>query len=227
MTFKAASTVALTTLLLLASPGFAVSDEEAVKKVFVEYRSAVIAGKGNAVAALLSRSTAEYYDEMRKLALHADRKEVQSQSLVNQVQVLRLRVQVPADELADFPPEGVIAHVVERGWIGKNSVIRLSPGKVVVEGDVAIIHVIVDGKDGGPGFRFVREAGNWRLDLVPTFHASNAAMQLAARREGVSDEEFVLALTESILGRKLTAEDWVAPRGVSKRTGAAPPGGAP
>lgn len=109
-------------------------------------------------------------------------------------------------------PQELIAHAVNEGWIDKSSVLTLQAGKVLSEGDVAALHVIVDEQDAGPLFRFNRESGEWRLDLVPTTQATNAALQMTAEQQGISEEEFTLILIESVMGRKVGAEAWVPPR---------------
>jgi hypothetical protein len=194
--------------LLLSTVALGEDNAAAVRNVFSAYRSAILSGEGDEAAAFLSQSTYDYYDEMRRLALYGDAKAVQAQSLVNQMQVLLFRLRVPSDQLESLSSQALIAHAVDQGWIGKNSVLKLQPGQVLSEGDVAVLHVIVDGKDAGPAFRFNRESGAWRLDLLPTMQASNAALQLTAKQQGVPENEFMLVLMESVLGRKVGPEAW-------------------
>ena len=209
--------LALMALLLIPASARSEGDAKAVRRVFSAYRSALLAGEGDAAAALLTRSTYDYYDEMRRLALYADAGTVQAQSLINQLQVLMLRLRLPADELESLSPEELIAHAVDQGWIGKESVLTLQPGKVRSEGDVAVLHVEIDGEDAGPAFHFRRESGAWRLDLVPTTQAGNAALQMAARRQDIPEREFLLVLVESVLGRKVGSEAWLPPRSASQK----------
>lgn len=199
-------------LSFLVATASAEDAEEAVREAFSAYRSALLAGNGERAAGLLSGSTHDYYDEMRALALYGDADAVKGQSLVNQMQVLLLRLRVAPDQLESSSPGAIIALAVDQGWIGKSSVLELQPGKVLSEGDVAVLHVLVEGRDAGPAFRFQREAGAWHLDLLPTLQASNAALQMAARKQGVPEDEFALVLMESVLGRKIGAEAWVPPR---------------
>ena len=163
-------------LLLPAGSALAEADADAVRRVFSAYRSAILSGEGNAAAALLSQSTYDYYDEMRQLALYGSADTVKALSLVNQMQVLTLRLRVPTDELESLSSQALIAHAVDQGWIGKNSVLKLQPGKVLADGDVAVLHLIVDGKDAGTAFRFNRESRAWRLDLVPTTQAPHQSL---------------------------------------------------
>jgi hypothetical protein len=174
--------------LLLSTVARGEDNAAAVRNVFSAYRSAILSGEGDEAAALLGQSTYDYYDEMRRLALYGDAKAVQAQSLVNQMQVLLFRLRVPPDQLESLSSQALIAHAVDQGWIGKNSVLELQPGQVLSEGDVAVLHVIVDGKDAGPAFRFNRESDAWRLDLLPTMQASNAALQSDRQATGCTGE---------------------------------------
>jgi hypothetical protein len=147
--------------------------------------------------------------------LYGNAETVQAQPLVNQLNILLLRLRVPLDELESLSPRALIAHTVDQGWIAKSGVLGLEPGKVVAEGDAAVLHVVIDEQDAGPAFRFDREGGAWRLDLVPTTQDGNAALELAVRQQGVSESEFMLALVESAVGRKLGPEVWVPLRSTS------------
>ncbi len=209
--------LALMPLLLIPASARSEGDAEAVRRVFSAYRSALLAGEGDAAAALLSRSTYDYYDEMRRLALYGDAATVQAQSLINQLQILMLRLRIPADELESLSPGELIAHAVDQGWIGKSSVLETQPGKALAEGDVAVLHVRIDEQDAGPAFHFRRESGAWRLDLVPATQLGNAALQVAASQQGVPEREFLLVLVESVLGRKIGSEAWLPPRSASKK----------
>ena len=202
--------------LLPAATALAADDVDAVRGAFSAYRSAILSGEGDAAAALLSRSTYDYYDEMRRLALEGSPEAVQAQSLVNQMQVLLLRLRVPREKLESLSAEALVAHTVYQGWVAKSSVLRLEPGKVVPEGDAAVLHVIIDEQDAGPAFHFQREAGSWRLDLVPTTQASNDTLELAAQQQGVPRSEFMRALMESAVGRPLGPEIWAPLRSAAR-----------
>lgn len=185
------------------------SDEGSVRDAFVNYRSALLAGDGAAAAAHLSQSTYDYYDAMRRFALYGDAKTVQDQPVTDQLQILLLRLRVAPQMLESLSPVGLIAHSIEQGWIGRSSVERIEPGKVVTQGDAAIIHVVVDGEDRGPAFRFHRELGVWRLDLVPVMRATDASIRMAIEREGMGESDFMLAVVERAIGREIGIEAWI------------------
>lgn len=183
-------------------------DTTDVQAAFSGYRAAILAGEGKTAIEYLSNSTFEYYDQMRSVALDGDRAAVQGLSLINQMQVLMLRLRVPMERLVSMTPRELVAHAVDAGWIGKNSVLATQPGRVLVEKDLAVLHPLVNGQEAAHVFRFYRESGRWRLDLISTIQQANAALQLAAKQAGIKDSEFILALLESALGQKIGPEAW-------------------
>lgn len=198
-------------LLLLSAPRSSSATEagNAVRSVFTAYRTAILEGKGVDAADLLSQSTLDYFDEMRLLALDGDAEAVQSNALVDQMQIMLFRLRVPVKTLETLSAKGLIAYSIEQGWIGKTSVLKVTPGKVQSQNDGALLHVRVDGKDAGPAFRFYRESAGWRLDLVPTLKATDGILRSAALREGVSHKEYILAVMSIALEKEVGSEAWV------------------
>lgn len=216
-TVTATSTLAVAIAVLWAAAPALGADDDApeVRRVFSAYRDALLAGEGSTAAALLSHSTYDYYDEMRKLALYGAPETVRAKPLIDQMQVLMFRLRVPTERLEALSPEGLIAHAVDRGWIGRNAVLKVRPGEVELDEDRAVLHVRVDDRDAGE-FQLAREAEGWRIDLVPTTQASNVALERAAEQRGVPGSDLVLVLLESIVGRTLDDSAWLPPRTAAK-----------
>lgn len=214
---KTVGSFALIGVLLFASPQVANASEagNAIRKVFSDYRTAILAGKGVDASELLSQSTLDYFEQMRTLAIHGDADAVQATALVDQIQIMLFRFRVPVETLETLSPKGLIAYSVERGWIGTKSVEKVTAGKVQTQEDAALLHVNVDGKDAGPAFRFVREAVGWRLDLVPTLKATDGILRSTALRGGVSHKEYILAVISLALDRDVGDEAWVPLRDAS------------
>ncbi len=199
--------LAVSLVLISLATVVVADDADEIRGAFEAYRSAILEGRGDEAAGLLSRSTYDYYDGARRLALTGDEQAVKARILVDQMQVLLLRLRAPLDVLDSSTPPQLIAYAVEQGWIGKESVESIQAGQVRVQGDAATVTAIIGGQDMGPAFRFSRE-GSWRLDLVPTVQAVNAAIQAAAKESGLSDEAFMVALMSRVVGRELGSEMW-------------------
>lgn len=203
-----ASIFVLAVFLILAQPSLAADDTDAVQGTFSAYRSAILSGDGEAAAALLSQNTLGYYNEARRIALYGELDEVEEQALVTQMIILSFRLRVPTERLESFSTRSLVAHVIEKGWIGKNSVEKLGPGQIFSEGDAAMMRATVEGHDTTIELRFSRESGAWRLDLLPTMVASNTALQNTAKQQGVSERELLVALLERVTGRKVDSRAW-------------------
>lgn len=203
------ATTFLVSFLVTFSVDAREGDAKAIEQVFLSYRAAILAGEGTAAAGLLSQSTYDYYDHARQMALSGDARTVQDLPLSDQVQILLYRIRVPQAALESLSPLGLIAHSIEQGWIAKQSVEKIQPGEVKVRADEAIIHVVIDGEDRGPAFRFAREARGWRLDLVPVMRATDSSLRSALQREGMGESDFILAVVERAVDDEVGIEAWI------------------
>jgi hypothetical protein len=212
MTPIRSAALAVLCLLGVCHAALAESETEAVRKTFDDYRAAVLANDGRAAEYLLSKGTVDYYGEMRELALRASSESVQSQTLVDQMQVLLLRIRMDPAQLEAMSGSELLIHSVERGWIGKEGITRAQLGKLSIEESTAVAHAEIGGQDFGPAFYFVKEGGGgWRLDLLPTLKSSNDSLEAAAEQRGISGREFILMLVEATVGYELDAGVWNPP----------------
>lgn len=196
-------------LLNICLTALAGSEADGIRRTFEDYRSALLSNDGRAAEKLLSRKTVDYYAEMRELALYASSKSLQSQLLVTQMQVLLLRIRMDPKPLEAMSGSELLVCSVEQGWIGKEGVSRAQLGKLKIEESSAVAHAEINGQDIGPAFYFAKEAGDsWRLDLLPTVEASNAALRLAAEQQGIPERELILMLIESTVGHEVDAGAW-------------------
>jgi hypothetical protein len=182
--------------------------DPAVRDAFLGYKSAILAADGTTAVTHVSQSTINYFDEMQKLALHGTAADVRAQSLINQMQILLFRHRLEPQQVKGMSPRQLFVYGVDKGWIGKNSVVALEAGATEVSGDVATIEIVQSGKPTGLKFRFLRENGGWRLDLVPVLQLGNAALKLAAKQQGITEEFLILSLLESVSGKKVPPSIW-------------------
>jgi hypothetical protein len=204
--------VLLVSIGIFSPPVAGGQEQAAIRDAFVGYKTAILAGDGKAAVQHVSQSTIDYFADMQKLALYGTAAEVRAQSPVNQLQILSFRHRLELQQLQDMTPVELFAYGVDKGWIGKSTVVTLEPGSVDVSGNVGTIEVLQSGTPVGPRFRLYREGGEWRLDLVPILGLGNAAMKILAQRQGVSEEFMILSLLESVSGRKVPPTIWDPPR---------------
>ena len=166
---------------------------------------------GQDASKLVTQSTIDYFGEMQQLALFGSSADVRAQSIVNQMQILTFRHRVHADRLKRMSPREVFIHAVDQGWVGKNGVVTLDSGPVSISGDVAAIDVFKNGLPTGLKFRLQREAGSWKLDLIPILAVGNQAFKVIAKQQRISEEYLVLSLLESVSGQRVPDSIWNPP----------------
>ncbi len=198
-------------LVLGFSPVPAVEDEERVENAFYAYKVAIMNDRGAEAVDLLSRSTVDYYGRMRDLALYATRAELEKESTINLMQALVLRLRVPTDELRRMNGRSVLEHALDRGWVGKNSVAAVDVKDIRVSGETAVIEIASDRESGTARMRFVKEQGDWKLDLMLVMQAAGATFEALARQQGLSREEFMLIVLSGMSGEAATEAIWEPP----------------
>jgi hypothetical protein len=196
-------------VMLLNAP--ATPPDQAVHRAFAAFKRAVLAGDGPAAAALVSTDTLDWYGKTQDLALHASKDEVQNLGPLEKIQVLAFRQRVPLDELRAMSPPQLVAYSVAHGWMGKKAMERSELGTVTVSDDTAVATLLVDGKDSGQKYHFIRESGRWLFDQLPTLQSSDDTLKAAAAKRGMPIDVLVRTLLESASGQKLTDEIWQPP----------------
>lgn len=187
-------------------------EAQAVRETFEGYRRALVAEDGEAAAGLVSESTLEAYQRYRDLALTGSEEAVKELSMVERMQVLILRHRVEADALEMMTGRGVFAHAVDEGWVGAGGIGRLQIHRVNVRGDQATANVGMGPAPSPELFRFLKEEGEWRFDLMPTLTSAEGALQQMAAARGVEENEFLLGMITSMSNEPATEALWQPPR---------------
>ncbi|HJQ38429.1 MAG TPA: hypothetical protein VKB93_14925 [Thermoanaerobaculia bacterium] len=175
----------------------------AVRKVFSEYRTALLDGNGAAAADLVTSGTIAYYDEARQLAMSLPRAKLAELDFLSKLMVLRLRHEFTNAQLAALTGRELLAIGVKNGWISKSSVANSELAEVKVDGAKATASLTVAPQI--PLFHFQKESGKWKLDLLALFGMGNAAMRQQVEKSGLSEEQFILRLLGMLSSRKVDA----------------------
>lgn len=184
------------------------NEPEAAVKTFEDYKSAILEQKGQVAVGLVTKRTVDEYQNYVDWALSADRKTLESLSFINRFQVLLLKHRIPPDTLKQLDGRSVFAYAVDRDWIGKNGVIRTTLGKVDVANDRATAEVLIGGKAAANRFQFRKEDGTWKFDLIQVIRDTDQTLKAAAKQRGVTEEEFMFSLIETVSGRKVGDSIW-------------------
>jgi hypothetical protein len=157
----------------------------------------------------LSQDTIEAYQEYVSLALTADKKELESLSFINRMQVIVMRHRIPLETLKKLDGRSAIIYAVDRDWIGKDGVIRTELGQISISDKRATAEMEVGGRKAPNRIQFRHEEDEWKLDLISLLRDSNTAMKEAARRAQLEENEFLFMILESISGKKVDDGIWI------------------
>ena len=196
-------------ILLLAVCGSGDTEETAaVRASFYGYKEAILDQDGEASLAFVDRNTTAYYQKMRDLALRGDLETVRVLSPVDKTMVLMIRHMLSLESVEPMTGESLFAHAVNQGWIGKASVINIDIGDITVSGTHATGVHVSEGKATPLKFVFQMENGMWRLDLTSIMFAADQAFKQVIRESGISEDEFLITIIESVSGKKLADTVW-------------------
>ena len=102
----------------------------------------------------------------------------------------------------------ILVHVINEGWVGKESVSGVELADIIVNGDMAVTKTM-QGDSGAPfGFHFYREGDTWKINLTEMLKVVNLIMQKQAIDVGVNEDEFILMLLEESTGKKIHESIW-------------------
>jgi hypothetical protein len=180
----------------------------AVQAVYDAYRAALRARDGAAGARLVAAPTLEYYADMQWLALYGSAEAVRAQPPIDRLTVLTMRHRVEPERLRGMTARQLLEVAVSEGWAGTGSPAAEKSGDVRVDSSVATMKVTVSGTTRSSETSFLRQEDGWRLDLLPQVLLLGWALELAAKRTGVAEDDFLLSTLTRSTGRAPSEQIW-------------------
>ncbi len=196
-------------LIALTHTAVSADDSSAVHECFEAYRTSILNQDGQSAVELVDSTTIAYYSEVRRLALHAEREEVEELTLMDRLMVFTLRHRIAAAELAALSGRQLFIHAVAEGWVSKNSVARVKLARVFVEGSTASAALDLGGKEAPVRFRFHKIGKEWRLDITSVFALLGQAFQRAIQEMERDENEFIFSILEAGLGQPVSEDIWL------------------
>jgi uncharacterized protein len=178
------------------------ADVKSVKSTFTGYKQSILAGKGVQAVEYLSTNTVKYYEQMKDLALYASRDELKKLSTADMMMAMLLRHRVPTKDLQAMAGKKIIIHAIDRGWIGKSAVERLSVQSVKVNNNQAIAKVSTSKKAPAANMEFYLENGKWKLDLVSILKQTSPALDALAQEQKIAREDLILSMLALVSDKK-------------------------
>jgi hypothetical protein len=170
-----------------------------IRQCFGRYCEALRSQNGGQARELVSEATLDFYAEMGRSALYARAEEVRSLSLSRRLLVLLLRHRLTADELAAMNGGYIIGWAVEQGMIGEINNLRVRRVKPI-GAERALAEMVAEGQSIGLQFRFFKERGRWRVDLLSFLTLAEVSWRVQLDRDGTSEVEFLDRMITTVTG---------------------------
>lgn len=196
----------------LASPIAVASSEtekSAVALAWSQLKQAMLESDGEAAASRVTKVTHEYYEELRKAALSAERGQLEEMVFAKRFTVLAMRFRMTKEELTKMSGREVFVHAVEEGWVGKDGVTKVEIGEFTVAGAHASAPLLSAGRESGLVVHFDKEEGAWKLDMMQFMKFANLAFDKMLAESQFTEEEFTKKLLGAVTGREVTEEVWI------------------
>ena len=191
-------------VLALATAGAARADplrppadaraEARIGALFTEARGALGGGDGAAVLPLLSRASLARLEAIRAAARNGAAANLTSFGPAEKVAVLSLRRFLTPAQLRTMRTPELANHALAEHWLGPSAIDQASLGPLAIEGDRASAPLLVKGKPGLVRAAFLRESGQWKIDLIPTVTVADDLLRLFAGIAGQSEDVYAAKL---------------------------------
>jgi hypothetical protein len=172
-------------------------DDDAIRRVFASYRTAIERADGDRAAALLDQETVGFYDRMHKAALDMPGDEVRARPLIERLTIVAMRAGKSRAQLAAMTAREVLAAAIVQGS-GKETVQGVELADIVVDGERASATPRKGGLALPLRFHFRREADGWRFDLTQLL--AGVDQMLKAQLKGMSEDDLIRAYVASVGG---------------------------
>ncbi|MFI7586498.1 hypothetical protein ACIB24_05430 [Spongisporangium articulatum] len=183
---------------------------QAVEHDYQSYASAVSNKNGETAATWVNAKTLTYFDGLRDKALDDDEKTLRKATPIDQLTVLSLRKNVPAEVLRTGTPQAIVASGVKNGAIGDGSLPQTGLSDVKVNGTQATAQLKLGLEDSTQTMtiRFDREANRWKFDISATVPAGNATLEQIEKSNKVTAKAVVDQVLVSRYGAKEAKAIW-------------------
>lgn len=196
----------LATFLLFILPYSLFADHPS--DAFNSYKKAILAQDGESAAGWVTKSTIRQYDDYLKWAKTLSRDELKELSFINRFQVIIMKHRIPTEMLLAMDGRDAFVYAVDHDWIGKSGVVPMSAENFQISDNRAISDALHAGQMLPYKFQYIKEDGRWRYDLTIIMTISNEPLKQAAVKSGLTEDEFMMKLTEAISGKTVPDTIW-------------------
>lgn len=203
--FLAAFVVLMTVAAAFAAPPpRATAEERDVAAVFESARSALADRRGAEAVPLLSRASVKALEAVRTAARSPGDTAVERLDPAERFAAMGLRRYLNPAELRRMSLGELADHALKQGWLGPNIIGSASLGPVRVRGERASGLLMVDNRPALVPADFVREGGQWRIDLVGVFTFGSQMLKGLAAMSGKDETAYIEDLLAKLPAKPAT-----------------------
>ncbi|MCL2304047.1 MAG: hypothetical protein FWC43_01740 [Planctomycetaceae bacterium] len=182
--------------------------EKEIRDCFDRYKKSLLDAQGEDAFECIDQKTISYYESLLDDVKFATRQKIEQMPLMHKMTVLMIRHQVPEEMILSMSGKELFVYAVENGMIGKDSVANVELGTITVTKGSAKTKIISNGKEAPFGFAFTFEDGQWRMDITSAFPIMQKALKAVAQQQGMSDNDFIFSLLETLTNKKPSDSIW-------------------
>lgn len=184
------------------------NEKAEIKKVFEEYKSAILNDQAEDALNAIDNKTKIYYQNILSEVKTADSSKIARMSMIDKVTVLGIRSKGTKKEILDMQGSDAFLFAIRNGMVGKNSVINNSVGEITINKNFAKGELLVQGKKSPVFFHFYKENEGWKLNLTELFTLGNISIKQLLKDSGKSENEFLMEILSAMSGKTLSYDIW-------------------
>ena len=183
----------------------------AIETAFSQYKDALLQGDGPKAADVVSARTIAFYDGIATHALNTPREKLVKLDFMSRFMILRIRHEFTRSQISQMTGRELFVTGVNRGWISKSSVAN-SERLVDIRVASSEATASMPSARGFPAFHFLKESGQWKLDLAATFALANGAMKHEIAKSGMTEDQFIIRALSILSSREVDERVFSPPR---------------
>lgn len=170
------------------------NEQDAVRQSFEAFKAALAARQAQQAIGVLDQPTRDYLQASVTSPLDPSAPDEEVRELVRQA-AAKL---TPGGIRPGFKLETPLQRVLNAGWINAQDIGQLGLGPVTVEGGQAHAEVMWQDQPTTLELVFVRESGEWKIDLLKLVSYANLALRMDRTVKGQTETEQVARLVAQV-----------------------------
>lgn len=199
--------LALVTLIMVPACDTGSADREAVRDAIEQYYTAYAANDGAKVVGLVTNSTIRWYDRMLSMGRDGTAQQIANLTSQEKWEILMMRNRNTKAQIKDMDGRAYFIHATSKGYY-VNDDVKVDLPRIRIMGTTAIAPVTIDGEDSDLEARFFKEDGSWKIDETTLYPVYCKWIELGARFERMTVEQFLIATEEDETGKKVRSDIW-------------------